>query len=145
MISLLFPHLTCLRALPNMHVHHFAKMNPTAEACGCMSTLIMGQCPLPSWPPRNLPAHVQTGKCPLTSGVVILSLYFSRAQLLPPALSLECLGENKASIFLHLTNTSCPAQGPIYLLAHFLFLILPLHFPSGFLSSCRKVCFWREP
>ena len=28
----------------------------------------------------------------------------------------ECLGENKTSILLHLTNTSCPAQGPIYLL-----------------------------
>ena len=28
----------------------------------------------------------------------------------------ECLGENKTSILLHLTNTSSPAQGPIYLL-----------------------------
>ena len=29
-------------------------------------------------------------------------LYFSRAQLLPLALPLECLGENKARIVLHL-------------------------------------------
>ena len=26
-------------------------------------------------------------------------------------------GENKASILLHLTNSSCSAQGPIYLLS----------------------------
>ena len=43
----------------------------------------------------------------------LLPLYFSRAQLLPLALSLECLGEDKASISLHLTNTSCSS---IYLL-----------------------------
>ena len=33
-----------------------------------------------------------------------MSPYFSRAQLLSPALSLECLGD-KASILLHLTST----------------------------------------
>ena len=60
--------------------------------------------------------HVQTGKFPLTSGVGPLSLYFSRAQLPPLTLSLECLGENKALVLLHETNTSCPAQVPIYLL-----------------------------
>ena len=54
---------------------------------------------------------MQTGKLSLTSGEVILSLYFSRAQLLPPALSWERLGENRASVLPHLTNTSCPAQG----------------------------------
>ena len=46
---------------------------------------------------------------------VTLPLYFSRAQLLPLALSLECLGENKVSVLLHLTNTTCLAQGPICL------------------------------
>ena len=51
----------------------------------------------------------------LTSGAGTLSLYFSRAQLLQLALPLECLGENKASVLLHLTNTSCPAQGPVCL------------------------------
>ena len=55
-------------------------------------------------------------KFSLTSGLVLLSLYFSRAQLLPLALSLECLGENKASVLLHLTNASCPVQEPMYLL-----------------------------
>ena len=45
-----------------------------------------------------------------------LSLYFSRAQLLPLALSLGCLDEKKASILFHLTNTSCRAQRFIYLL-----------------------------
>ena len=54
----------------------------------------------------------------LASGVIILSLYFSRAQLLPLALFLECLGENKAAISHCLTNTSCPVQRPICLLPH---------------------------
>ena len=107
------------RTLPNMHAQLFAKMDPTAEAYGYKSTLIMGWCPLPFWAPRSLPTHVQAGKFSLTSGVGALSLHFSRAQLLPLALSLECLGENKASILLHLTNPSCPAQGPIYLLPQF--------------------------
>ena len=35
----------------------------------------------------------------MTSGVVTLSLYSSRAQLLPLTLSLDCLGENKASVY----------------------------------------------
>ena len=73
---------------------------------------------------------MQTGKFSLTLGVVILSLYFSSAQLLPVALSLECLGENKASVLLHLTNTSCPAQGPIYLLPH-----------TQFCSCITSACF----
>ena len=63
-----------------------------------------------------LSAHMQTGKSSLTSGVSALSVYFSRAQLLPLALSLECLGENKASVLLHLTNASCPVQEPMYLI-----------------------------
>ena len=83
-------------------------------------TPIMGWCPLHFWYPRSLPVHVQMGKFSLTSGVAILSLYFNKVQLLPLALSLECLGENKASILLHLTNTSCPAQGHIYFLPQYL-------------------------
>ena len=51
-----------------------------------------GVVPLPFWPPRSPPAHVQSGKFPLTSGVGILSLYFNRAQLLPLALSLGVSG-----------------------------------------------------
>ena len=58
------------------------------------------------------------------------SLYSSRAQLLQLALSLEC-GENKASVFLHLTDTSCPAQGPLYL--------APLS-PTSDMQLGMKVC-----
>ena len=43
------------------------------------------------------------------------SSYFFSILPLPLVLSLECLSENKASILFHLVNTSCPAQGPIYL------------------------------
>ena len=43
-------------------------------------------------------------------------LIFLLQQSSASATSLECVGENKASVLLHLTNTSCPAQGPIYLL-----------------------------
>ena len=56
---------------------------------------------------------MQTGEFSLTSEVVVLSLYFSSAQLLPLALSSEGLDENKTAILLHLTNSSCLAQGPI--------------------------------
>ena len=71
-----------------------------------LSTLPVERGPLPLRPSRSLPVRVQTGKPSLTSGVGTLPLYFSRAQLLPLALSLECLGENKASVLLRLTNTS---------------------------------------
>ena len=92
-------------------------MNSTSEVCGYMSKLIMGWHPFFFASPRSLPVQGQKGKFSLTSGVVILlhfTLYFSRAQLLPLALTLGCLGENKASVLLHLTNTSCPTQRPIY-------------------------------
>ena len=82
------------------------------------SSLLIGWGPLPFWPTRSLPIHVQTEKSSLTSGVGTLSLYFSRTQLLPLALSLECLGENKACILLCLIKIRCLAQGPIYLLPH---------------------------
>ena len=101
---------------PNMCTQIFAKTDPTAEAHGNVSTLFMGWCCLPLWLPRSLPGLVQTGKFSLTSGVVILSLYFSRVQLLPLGLSLECLSEDKASILIHLTNSSCPVHGPLCLL-----------------------------
>ena len=113
-LSCFFPHLTGPWTLPKMHARLFSKMDPTPEACGCMSTLIMGWggSPFLFWPSRRLLAHAQTGKSSLTSGVGTLSLCFSRAQLLPLALSLECLGEKKAWILFHLTNTRCPAQRP---------------------------------
>ena len=59
----LSPHLASPGpAPPNMHVQLFAKMDPTAEACVFMSTLIMGCGPHPFWPPGGLPAVLQTRK-----------------------------------------------------------------------------------
>ena len=78
-------------------------MDPTTEACGGMSTIIMGWCPLPFWSPWSITADVCLRKFSLTSGVVILSLYFSRACLLPLSLFLEYLGESKV-VLLHLTK-----------------------------------------
>ena len=61
---------------PSQHMFMtFAMIDPTTEASGCMSSLIMGWCPL-FWSPKRLPAHVQTWKFSLTSRVVILSLFF---------------------------------------------------------------------
>ena len=109
-ILFLSSHLTIPRTFPKMCVQLSSKMYPSIEACGCMSTLIMVWGPFPLQPQRRVPKHVQTGKSSLTSGVGTFSLCFSRIQLLPLALSLECLGENKAWISLHLTNTRCLAQ-----------------------------------
>ena len=74
-----------------MHEQLFAKMDS-----GYLSTLVMEWGSLPFQPPRSLSAHVQVGKFSLISGVGTFSLYFSSAQLLPLALSLECLRENEA-------------------------------------------------
>ena len=67
-------HLTGPWILPKIHVEIFAKINPTIEAYGYISTLIMRWGLLPLWPSRNLPTHVQTRKSSLTSGVGTLSL-----------------------------------------------------------------------
>ena len=86
----------------------------------------MGACPhlLRDGPPPF--SAIKEASCPctekssLTSGVGLLSLYSRRLQLLPLDLSLECVSENKASVSLHLANTSCPAQRPLYLLCQIL-------------------------
>ena len=57
-------YLTGPRILPKTLVLLFAKMDPTTEACGNMSTLTMGWCPLPFWPSRSLPTHVQKKSLP---------------------------------------------------------------------------------
>ena len=87
----------------------FAKVDPTIEAYGYMSTFIMGWAFLTLWFLRSLSMHVWTRKTSLTSGVGILSLCFSRAHLFPLVSSLECLGENKVWILLYLINTLSPA------------------------------------
>ena len=113
----LFPHLPCPRTLPNRRAPLCAKMDSSAEAGGRVSTLSMGWVPLP-FDLKGAFLHMcrKGGFLDLRSGH--LSLYSSRAQLLPITSSLECLGENKASVLLCLANTSCPAQGPIHLLPH---------------------------
>ena len=80
-ILILSSYMTHPWILPKMHAQIFTKMDPTEQAYGCMSTLIMGWGPLPFQPPRSLPVHVQTGKSSLTSGAGTLSLCFRRAQL----------------------------------------------------------------
>ena len=94
-----------------------------------MPTLIMAWCPLLFGSPRSLPSHVQTQKFSFTSGVVTLSLYFSRAQLLPLALSLEH-GWEQSFKYTSLDNIVCPAQGPIYFLLH----LYPTH------PKLNKIC-----
>ena len=67
---------------------------PLKRPVGTYPHLLGGGAPLSD--PRSFLAHVQTGKSSMTSGRdERLSLYFSRCQLSPLALSLECLGENK--------------------------------------------------
>ena len=82
----------------------FSKMDPTTEACRHMSTLIMGRGPHPFWPPRSLITHVQRRESFLDLRWGTFSLHFSRAQLLPLALSLQCLSENKAWSLFPLTK-----------------------------------------
>ena len=111
-ILFLSSHLTGPKTLAKMPVQLFAKMDSTAEAYRYLSTLTMGWGPSPFQSPKSLPAHVQTGKSSLISGIGTLSLYFSRAQLLPLDLSLECLGENKALVLLYLTNLAVQPRDP---------------------------------
>lgn len=54
------------------------------------------------------------GEVSLTSGVIILSLCSAPAS----NLVLGASRENRASVSLQLTSTSCPAQEPFYLLPH---------------------------
>ena len=92
---------------------------------------------------------MQIGKSSWTSGVGTLSLYFSRTQLLPLALSLKCLGENKGPVLLHLNKHQVPSSG-----AHLSPTsgwgghILQLHiklidaFQLWCLNWCFNWCFW---
>ena len=82
----------------------FLRWLPPQRRMGAWSHLLQGGAPF-SFNPQELPAHVQTGKSSLTSGVgTYLSIGFIRAQLLPLALSLEFWDENKGSTLPHLTT-----------------------------------------
>ena len=95
-------------------VHIFFLRWIPPQRCMDVCPLITGWGTLPFQPPRSLPAHVQTGKSSLTSGVGnYLSLGFSNTQLLSLALSLEYWGENKGSILLHLTTPGVWPRGPL--------------------------------
>ena len=95
-----FPHLTFPRTLPNMHVQISAKMDSSTEACGRFDSIYYGATPPPSLTPEEPSCTCAVREIFLTSGVVILSLYCSRAQLLPLTFSLECLGKTKLQFTL---------------------------------------------
>ena len=90
-------------------VHNFLLIwIPPQKPVGGLPTLTMGWRPLPFWPLRSLTAHVQTGKSSLISGEVILSPYFSTAQLL----SLECLGKAKLQFYSSWKTPAVQPRGP---------------------------------
>ena len=62
--------------------------------------------------PSSLPAHVHTGKFSLTSGVIVLSLYLGRAQLLPLALPSECLVRTKLRFYSTGQTPAVRIRGP---------------------------------
>ena len=76
-ISLLLPHLTCLRALPDMHAHLFAKMDSSAKAKGRFDSTYYWITPPPFLTPKEPSCASAVGEVSLPSGVidvVILSL-----------------------------------------------------------------------
>ena len=78
-----------------MRARHFAKMDSSTEACGSFGiTYCGGGTPSFLTPEEPFCACV-VREVSLISGMVILSLYSSRAQLLTLTLALECLGEKK--------------------------------------------------
>ena len=111
-----------------MHARHFAKMGPTEKDSGCMVTLIMG------WGPSLLDFQeaflciYRQGSLPGPPSRHLISL-LQQSSALPAAVSLECLGENKAWILPHLTNPSCVAQdSSISYLTSFIWQIFPRWF-----------------
>ena len=109
-----FSHLSCPKTLPNMLGQLFPKMDSTTQTCGSLGITCHGA----ATPPFCTLFAVREVSL-ILGNFCMLSLYSSKAQLLPLALSLESLRENKASVVLQLTNTSCPAQESIYFLHQF--------------------------
>lgn len=99
-----------------MRVQLYAKMYSSAEACGNMSTLVMGWHPF-LFEPQGALLHMWRQGGFLDPRIDRCGPPIS--QSLPLTLSLECQGEQNSNL-LCLTNSNCSAQGPIYLLAHFL-------------------------
>ena len=100
--------------LIKMHVQLFAKIAPTTEVCGCISTLIMGWLSSLFDPQEAFLLTCRQESLPWPQEWA--PYLFSRAQVLPPVLSSECLGEYRAWILLRFTT---PAQEPIMSLPHY--------------------------
>ena len=92
------------------------RWTPLQRPVGSCPHLLWGGAPSVFDPPEGFLRMCRQGSLPWPLRVDILSLYLNWAQLLH--LSLDFLGENKVSILLHLTNTGCLAQRPIWLLPH---------------------------
>ena len=109
-----------------MPAHRFTKMDSSTEASGRFDSTYYGVAPLP-FDPQGAFLHMcsRGGLLDLKSGHLISLLQQSSGPVIN--LVLEVSRENKAPILLRLTNTICPAQGPIHLLPQsFSFLFIGL-------------------
>ena len=104
-ILFLSSHPTCSGILPNMHAQLFAVMESTAEAWGI--------CPHLLWSGAPSLLDSQEALLSLCERDIFLDLRSShliplvlQSSASPPALSLACTGENKASVSPPLTKTS---------------------------------------
>ena len=93
-----------------MHVQLFSKMDPTTEAYGCISTLIMSWDSLPFWSPRSLPVLMQTESIPWPQGWAFYLLAIAELSFCHQLCPCSVWVRKKPWILLHLTNTRCSAQ-----------------------------------
>ena len=111
-LSHFFPHTwPILGPFPTCACNFILRRIPPQIAVGVCPHTYGGAPPL-FRPPRSLPAQVQTGMFSL----VMLHLYFSRAQLLPLALSLECLVRTELQFYSTWQTLAVQPREPIYLL-----------------------------
>ena len=102
-------HLTSPRTLRKMLAQLFTKMDFIVETCGYMYTLIIGWA-LSLFDPQEAFLDIcRQGSLPGPQEWA--SYLFSRTQLLPLALSLKCLGENKGLVLLHSNKHQVPSSG----------------------------------
>ena len=87
------------------------KQIPPQRSMGVCPHLLWGEVPS-LFDPQEASLHAcRQGRLPWPQEWASY-LCFSRAQLLPLPCPWECLGENKSSVLLHVTNTRHPAQRP---------------------------------
>ena len=118
MVSFLFPHLTGPRTLPKMRAQLFAKMDSTAEDCGCMSTLIVGGAPPPFLTPKE-------PSCACADREVFLDLrpghlisLLQQNSALATNFVLGVSGEKRSFKFTPLDKHQLSSEGPIHLPSH---------------------------